>query len=163
MAVKSRKKVFIIAIITLTVLTLLVFSSIPGSPLYELSTPFSFIADPVQGFITSAFEKAERFVISVREADRIQQENQELKDEITGLEKRVKELEENGRRWEELKEAFAIKEIFSGYELIGACVLTRELGDWFDVFRVGAGKREGIAADGSISYAVVDEIGRAHV
>ncbi len=152
----GRRKVFIIAISTLVIMTLLVFSSIPGSPLFRVSGPFSFVADPIQQFVTGMIGKAGDLISSVREGEHIREENRELNNRITELEKRIKELEENGRRWEELKDAFHIKDIFSDYDLVGASVLTRDLGDWFDVFRVSAGTRDGIVTEGKNSYAVVD-------
>ncbi|MDD2392692.1 MAG: rod shape-determining protein MreC [Eubacteriales bacterium] len=153
---KGRRKIFVIAIITLLVCTFILFSSIPGSPLYKTTGPVSLIADPVQKFVTGAFDKIEGFISSIKEGQTIRDENKKLQDKVTELEQRIKELEENGRRWQELKEAFSIKELYSDYDLVGASILTRELGDWFDVFRVSVGTRDGITVEGKESYAVVD-------
>ena len=141
---------------TLFVLSLLIYSSIPGSPLNAVTSPISFITDPLQSILIKTTGSITGFFESVKDSTRIRQENIVLKEANARLEQQVKELEENGRRWEELKSAFKIKEIFSDYELLGASILTREIGDWFDVFRVNIGARDGIVIEEQTSYAVVD-------
>lgn len=154
---KSKKNtLFIIVISTLAVLSLLIYSSIPGSPLSGLTSPISFVTDPIRTLMSKTTGGIGGFFTSLTASEKIRKENLELKEKNALLEQKVKELEENGRRWEDLKSAFKIKEIFSDYELLGATVLTRETGDWFDVFRVNAGTRDQIVINESTSYAVVD-------
>ncbi|MCR5618127.1 MAG: rod shape-determining protein MreC, partial [Clostridiales bacterium] len=59
-------------------------------------------------------------------------------------------------RYEELKDAFHIKDTFSQYDIFGASVLSREADEWFSVIRIGAGKEDGLELAGNNSYAVVD-------
>ncbi len=152
----NKNRVFIIIVSTLFVLSLLIYSSIPGSPLNAISSPISFITDPLQTLISKSTGGISGFFESLTNGMKIREENIALKSQNAKLEQKVKELEENGRRWEELKSAFKIKEIFSDYELLGASVLTRGIGDWFDVFRVNLGTRDKIIIDEQTSYAVVD-------
>lgn len=149
-------KVFIISIITLSVLSLIIYSSVPGSKLGILSSPISFITDPLHTGLTNASQNIRGFISSILESEKIRKENEELKEENLILKTKIKDLEEGGRRWEELKSALNIRDIYSDYEIIGAAVLTRGTGEWFDVFRVNAGIRDGIVIDENISYAVVD-------
>lgn len=155
---KKRKfnKIFLILIITLFVLSLLVYSSIPGSALHVITSPISFITNPVYSSVTGISSSIKGFYDSLVESEKIRKENLDLKDENLQLQQRIKELEENGRRWEELKAALNIRDSYSDYTIIGAGVLTREIGEWFDVFRINAGIRDGINIDGLSSYAVVD-------
>ncbi|MHB1453610.1 MAG: rod shape-determining protein MreC [Saccharofermentanales bacterium] len=153
---KGRKSVFIVAIATLILFSLLIFSSVPGSPIASFTSPISFLTDPIQKIITGFSSNVGGFFSSIKDSERIRKENEVLLAENARLEMQLKELEENGRRWEELKSAFKIRDLFSDYELIGASVLTREIGDWFDIFRISAGTREGITIDEKTSYAVVD-------
>lgn len=153
---KSKNKVFIIVVSTLFVLSVLIYSSIPGSPLNAVTSPISFITDPLQSILIKASDGITGFFESLTNSTKIRNENIVLKEANARLEQQVKELEENGRRWEELKSAFKIKEIFSDYELLGASILTREAGDWFDVFRVNIGIRDNIVIEEKSSYAVVD-------
>ncbi|MHB1484799.1 MAG: rod shape-determining protein MreC [Saccharofermentanales bacterium] len=152
----NRNKVFIVVISTLIVLSFLIYSSIPGSALNSVTSPISFITDPLQSIITKSTGNVTGFFKYLSNSEGMRNENSSLKDENAKLKQRIKELEENGRRWNELKSAFKIKDIFSDYELLGASILTREIGDWFDVFRINIGIREKIVVDEKTSYAVVD-------
>jgi len=149
-------KIFIVLIITLLVMSLLVYSSIPGSALHVMTSPVSFITNPIYSVVTGVSKSIKGFYESFTESEKIRNENLKLKDENLELQQKVKELEENGRRWEELKSALNIRDTYSDYTIIGAGVLTREIGEWFDIFRINAGIRDGIIIDGFSSYAVVD-------
>ena len=153
---KNKKKVLIIVVATLFVLSLLVYSSIPGSPLNTITSPISFITNPIHSFLSGTTDSIAGFFESVSNTAKIRDENIALKESNARLEQQVKELEENGRRWEELKSAFKLKDVFSDYEILGASILTRDAGDWFDVFRINIGTRENIVIDDTTSYAVVD-------
>jgi len=149
-------KIFIVLIITLLVMSLLVYSSIPGSALHVITSPISFITNPIYSVVTGVSSSIKGFYKSFTESEEIRKENEVLGDENLKLQQKIKELEENGRRWEELKSALNIRDTYSDYTIIGAGVLTREIGEWFDIFRINAGIRDGIIIDGLSSYAVVD-------
>ena len=59
-------------------------------------------------------------------------------------------------RYEELKDAFHIKDTFSDYDIFGSSVLSREADEWFSVIRINVGKDDGLELTGNNSYAVVD-------
>jgi rod shape-determining protein MreC len=152
----DRNKIFIVIIVTLFMLSLIVYSSVPGSPLNAISSPISFITDPVYFALSKTTGSIGGFFSSITKSEAIRKKNIVLEGENARLKQKVKELEENGRRWTELKSALKIKDLFSDYEIIGARVLTREIGDWFDVFRVNVGIKGNIIIDNITSYAVVD-------
>lgn len=153
---KNKNTVFIVVVSTLFILSILIYSSIPGSPLNAVTSPISFVTTPIHSILLKTTSGITGFFESITNGKKIRDENLLLKDENARLVQQVKALEENGRRWDELKAAFKIKEIFSDYELLGASILTREAGDWFDVFRVNIGTRESLIIQENTSYAVVD-------
>ncbi len=55
--------------------------------------------------------------LSKRRSD-YQDENKELQDKVTELDQRDKRTRRNGRRWQEMKEAFSIKELYSDYDIV---------------------------------------------
>jgi rod shape-determining protein MreC len=124
----DRNKIFIVIIVTLFMLSLIVYSSVPGSPLNSISSPISFITDPVYFALSKTTGSIGGFFSSITKSEAIRKK----------------------------KSALKIKDLFSDYEIIGARVLTREIGDWFDVFRVNVGIKGNIIIDNITSYAVVD-------
>ena len=59
-------------------------------------------------------------------------------------------------RYEELKDALHIKDMFSNYVIYGASILSRESDEWFSTIRLNAGKADGIVLEEGNSYPVLD-------
>lgn len=151
-----KNRIFMLVFISLILLAVLILSFLPGSALNHLTTPFSAVFSPVQQTFRSGIDRVTAFYESVREAEAIRDENQTLRAENARLQNEVAQLEEAGRQYEALKDAFAIKDQFEAYDLIGSRVLTREIGTWFDVFRIDVGSRDGLQVSETVTYAVVD-------
>jgi len=148
-------KLIILAMASLLIIALIIFSAIPGSPLANITTPISYVVDPIQKGFQAIGTKISDFHSAIAEGMEIRQENEELKAEIAELEYEVAQGEEARLRWEELREAFSIQDSFENYHIYGASILTREADEWFSVMRVNVGTDNGIDAEAN-SYAVVD-------
>ncbi|MEA4888207.1 MAG: rod shape-determining protein MreC [Clostridiaceae bacterium] len=153
---KVRNRIFIIVFTTLLLLAVLLLSSLPGSPLNFLTSPISAVLEPVQKGLIGITDQITGFYESLTEGARIRQENQSLEDENAGLRNQIAQLEEAGRQYEELKDAFKLKDQFDSYTILGARVMTREIGTWFDVFRIDLGTKDGLTVTETVSFAVVD-------
>ncbi|MDD3959403.1 MAG: rod shape-determining protein MreC [Oscillospiraceae bacterium] len=149
-------KIFIVILITLLVVVIIIMSTIPGNPIRTITAPVSFVIDPIQKGVKSVGEGITGFFSAVTEGMDIRKENEELKAEIAQLEYQVAQGEEAIRRWEELKDAFHIKDTFENYRIIGAPVLTREADEWFSVIRIDLGQNDGFLLLQDQSCAVVD-------
>ncbi len=149
-------RIVLLVFVLLALVALAILSSIPGSPLNRLTSPFSFVLDPVQKGITSAWEGISGFWRSVTEAGEIQEENESLRNENAELRRQVNALTENGRRYEELKSAFRIKDDFADFEVLAARILTEEIGIWFDVLKIDLGIRDGIGVTEQRTFPVLD-------
>lgn len=150
-------KIFIIILVALLLVAIIIFDSIQGNFVHNLSSPISLVLSPVQKAITGGGNSVSDFFSAITEGIEIRQENKELKDQIAKLQYQVQQQDEAAIRWEELKEAFHIKDTFENYEIYGASILSREADEWFSVIRVGIGNRDGIKiTEELISYAVVD-------
>lgn len=152
----GRNRIFILIFTTLLLVTIILLSSLPGSPLGFLTSPVSVFLEPVQKTLTGAADGITGFYESVRDGMRIRRENKALLAENAALQSRIDQLEEAGRQYEALREAFQIKERYADYTIIGARVLTRDIDLWFDVFRIDVGSGDGISVTETRSYAVVD-------
>ncbi|MBN1891522.1 MAG: rod shape-determining protein MreC [Clostridiales bacterium] len=149
-------KLFIVLLVTLLIIAVIIMSSIPGSRVHDISSPISFVVDPIQKGIKGVGEGFSDFIAAVTSGMEIRRENDRLRAEIAELEYQLSQGEEAIRRWEELKDAFRIKDTFENYQIIGASVLTREADEWFSVIRIGLGENDGLIITENESYAVVD-------
>lgn len=149
-------KWFIIVLIALLLLSVIILGAIPNSPISKMLTPVKAVANPIQSFVKSVGTTIDDYWAAITDGVAIRKENMELREEIARLEYEATKDDEANIRYEELKEAFHIKDTFSDYDIFGASVLSREADEWFSVIRVGAGTDDGLILEGSYSYAVVD-------
>jgi len=150
-------KVFILILVTLLIVAVIIFDKIPGSPVENITTPVSVVLDPVQKLVQGTGNKISDFFTAVSDGISIRQENADLKKHNAELEYEVQQGKEAAIRWQELKDAFFIKDSFENYDIHGSSILTREADEWFSVIRIDAGSSNGIAiSDINPSYAVVD-------
>jgi len=155
---KKRKtnRIVLVVLILLALFSLMILSSIPGSPLHRISSPVSFLLDPIYKAVSGVWSDLADFRRSVSEAGEIQDENDRLRDENAALRRQVNALTENGRRYEELKSAFHIKEDFEDFDVIAGRILTEDLGVMFDVLKIDVGIRDGVKVTETLSYPVLD-------
>lgn len=150
-------KIFILILVTLLIVAVIIFDLIPGSPVENITTPVSVVLDPVQKLVQGTGNKISDFFTAVSDGISIRQENADLKKQIAELEYEVQQGKEAAIRWQELKDAFYIKDSFENYDIHGSTILTREADEWFSVIRIDAGKNNGIQISVSNrAYAVVD-------
>ena len=133
-----------------------VLSFIPNSPVAFLKKPVSAVVSPVQAFVMNSGNVISDFWAALADGMAIREENENLKDQIADLKCQLTQNEEAAIRYEELKDAFHIRDTFSNYDIYGAQVLSREADEWFSVIRVSAGSADGIADEEGVAYPVVD-------
>ncbi len=152
----ERSKLYLIVVTTIGLIALILLSSFPGSPLNQLTSPFSVVLEPVQKGVLSAVNWIQTGTSSIFEGVRIRKENQALLLENATLRNQVAQLEEAGRQYEELKSALQLKDAYDHYKIIGGRLMTRDIGSWFDVLRIDIGSQDGLIITETQSYAVVD-------
>lgn len=150
-------KVFILILCTLLIIAVLIFGLIPGNPVTSITTPVSAILNPAQKLVQGTGNRISDFFSAVSEGIEIRQENEDLKKQVAELQYEVQQGEEATLRWQELKDAFHIKDSFENYDIYGSSILTREADEWFSVIQIDVGSNNGISISAANeSYAVVD-------
>ena len=154
---KLLKSKWFIALIVLLVLAAgAVLSLLPGSPVKKILQPVQLISSPAQSLVKKAGDTISDFWSAITDGIAIREENQALKEQIADLRYQLTQNEEAALRYEELKDALHIKDMFSNYEIYGASILSRESDEWFSTIRLNAGANDGIALEEGNSYPVLD-------
>ena len=149
-------KLFVTVVSLLIILAVIILGAIPGSPLNSFLKPVGAVIDPVQRGVKAAGNSISDFWAALTDGMAIRSKNETLRTEIAELQYQINQREEAAIRYEELQEAFHIRETFSNYDIFHAAVLSREADEWFSVLRVGAGTSDGIVVEQGQSLAVVD-------
>ena len=151
-----KSKWFIALIVLLVLAAGAVLSLLPGSPVKKILQPVQLISSPAQSLVKKAGDTISDFWSAITDGIAIREENQALKEQIADLRYQLTQNEEAALRYEELKDALHIKDMFSNYEIYGASILSRESDEWFSTIRLNAGANDGIALEEGNSYPVLD-------
>ena len=155
---------YLLLIFTIICAILLGCSAALGIQKNPLSNVTSAVIIPMQKGINSVgnwfVEKARAFE-NIRE---LQKKNEELEDKINELTMQNRALLQDRYELERLRELYALSERYSDYPTVGARVIGKGAGNWFNVFLIDKGSEAGIQvdmnviADGGL-VGIVTEVG----
>ena len=121
-----------------------------------ISAPFA----PLTSLLDSITASVNKNVKTFGDVGLIFDENNELKDLVAALERENRELAAYKEKLLMYQEALNLKGRFSDYSLIGGNVITRDVGNWFDVFKIDIGSRSGVTNDLPVVTSNMALIGR---
>ncbi len=142
-----RSKWFIISIITIIILVAIGVSADRNSKLNWLNNIISVPLTPVQGFLTSVGQRVEDGFAFFKDIEAVRKENESLRSYVSELEKENRELKSFKDKNEELRQALSLKAQFGDYQFLGANIIAIDPGNWFNIFKIDIGSREGIQID----------------
>ncbi|MDO8686524.1 MAG: rod shape-determining protein MreC [Clostridiales bacterium] len=157
-----KSKVFWLLIVTITLFVIMGLTAGKYKNAGIIGSILSVPATPVQKFFTMTGNAVEGFFANLRDAKDIREENQSLRLKVEELEKENRELSIFREKIEELRNALSLKEQFSDYRIAGANVIAKDPGNWFDIFRVDLGARDGVVVDAPVVTAGHGLIGRVY-
>lgn len=155
-----KNKYFNLVLATIILLIVIGVSMHNSGSLTGIRDIISVPLAPIQKFMTSAGQKVEDFFTSFKHIKTLKDENEVLKIRVNELEKENRELKGYKDKIEELKHALNLKDKFEDYEVIGANVISKEPGNWFDVFRIDIGAKDGIEVDYPVVSSTNGLVGR---
>ncbi|HHY23719.1 MAG TPA: rod shape-determining protein MreC [Clostridiaceae bacterium] len=155
-----RNRLFLLLIVTI-ILLVIMGVSFSNTDIFKLArnmvnVPLSLL----QGFFSTMGQKVEYFFSTFKEIKTLKEENEKLKIRVNELEKENRELIGFREKNEELREALKLKSQFEDYEIIGANVIAKDPGNWFDVFTIDIGKKDGIDVDYPVITSTKGLVGR---
>lgn len=139
-----KKKSFLLLLVTLAILLVIGLSSNENSRINWLGNSVSVVLSPFQKIFLSSGEKVSASMSFFKDIKTVKQENEELKSKIDELEKENSELSGYREKIKELKIALNLKDQFNDYELIGANIIGKDAGNWFNIFNIDRGSRDAI-------------------
>lgn len=92
-------------------------------------------------------------------------ENQELKAQVDALTSELNTIKLEQYELDNLRELLALDQKYPSYEKVAANVISKDTGNWFSVFTIDKGSKDGIETDmnviaGSGLVGVVTDVGR---
>ncbi|HPU41478.1 MAG TPA: rod shape-determining protein MreC [Acetivibrio clariflavus] len=150
-----KNKIFILISITIILLIVMGLSSVQNGKINYVGDIFSTILSPFQRFINYSDKKINDFFAHFEDIDKLRKENEVLKQKVHELVYENEKLIDLKIKNEELRRALDIKDQYSTMDMVGANTIAKDMGNWFDIFTIDRGTKDGIEID----YPVVTSNG----
>ncbi len=145
-----KNKVFIVSGVTVMMLIIAGITFRQNSVVNRITNVVTVPFAPVQKVISLAGVKVQDGINFFRDIGAVRLENEELKAKIDELEKENLALKEFRKENSELREALNIKDQFADYEPLGANIIAKDTGNWFNIFTIDRGAKDGIKKDSPV-------------
>lgn len=142
-----KNKIFLFVLITIVILIVIGATANSRSKLNWMGNILNVPLSPIQRLFSAAGGKLDEAVSFFKDIQSVKNENEELRLKVSELEKENRELAVFREKNEELREALSLKDRFAEYKIIGSNVIARDAGNWFNVFTVDVGRKDGIDVD----------------
>ena len=155
-----RSRAFILLIFTFFCLVLIVLTSNDIGDMEWVGDTVSAPFAPLTSLIDTISASVNKNVRTFGDVGLIFDENDGLKARVAALERENRELSTYKEKLLMYQDALNLKGRFSDYSLIGGNVITRDVGNWFDVFKIDIGSRAGVINDLPVVTSNMALIGR---
>jgi len=156
---------FILVVVTVLLLILIGLSSQIES-INQLGNLLSIPLNPLQKAFTFLGDKLDDFVTFFKDTRSMKLENEILRERVKILEEENRELRKYRDEINELREALNLKGRFDDYEMVGANVIAKDPGNWFNYFLVDVGTSSGIETDCAVltgGRGLVGRVAQSHL
>lgn len=147
---ESKRSKYILIGLSVFCILLIVITSFADGFLSPLRTGMGFFLNPIQSGINKAGTSLYNGISNYSSLKSAMEEKQALQAQIDSL------IEENSRLQAEqfelnrLRELYQLDQDYLQYEKIGARVIAKDSGDWFQVFRINKGSADGVRVDANV-------------
>ena len=155
-----KSRAFILLVFTFFCLVLIVLTSNEIGDFEWVGDAVSAPFAPLSSLADSIVSGINKNVRAFGDVEKIFNDNDELRARIEELERENRELSAYKDKLKTYQDALNLKGRFSDYKLIGGNVITRDVGNWFDVFKIDIGARSGITKDLPVVTSNMALIGR---
>ncbi len=144
---ESKRSKYILIALTIFCVLLIGLTSIHDEWLMPLRTGVGYFLIPVQSGVNAAGSVIYDEIIDYAKLQDALKENKEMKEIITQLTEENTRLQSDEYELKRLRQLYDLDQDYGQYEKIGARVIAKDSSNWFQVFRINKGSRDGIAVD----------------
>ena len=155
---------YIYLFMSIVCLVLLFLSVIFGEQVSVLKKVTSAVVTPMQTGVNELGSKLYSDVVERKEKKELIKENKELKKQLEEAQATIKTLEQNEYELKRIQELLSLKEEYPDYEMVGARVIATDSTNWFHIFIINKGSKDGITVGcnvlaGNGLAGIVTEVG----
>ncbi|MBE7030216.1 MAG: rod shape-determining protein MreC [Ruminococcaceae bacterium] len=142
---RNKAKIILISV-TLVLIILMAFSSLPGGKANPVSNVLGVVISPVQKAVSWVLDGTGGFFDYLVNMKQFESDNADLRAHITALENEVRETEQLEKENTRLRALLELRDRSPQYDLEAAQVVARDPGNWFITFTIDKGTSSGVGA-----------------
>lgn len=146
---KKRSKYLLIGLTVICIL-LIGITSIKDGVLEPLRTGVGYVLVPLQTGVNAVGRGIYNGIRDYTQLKDALEENESLKEEVAHLTEENNRLQANQFELARLRDLYELDQEYMNYEKIGARIIAKDSGDWFQVFRINKGSADGVEVDDNV-------------
>ena len=146
---KKRSKYLLIGLTVICIL-LIGITSIKDGVLEPLRTGVGYVLVPLQTGVNAVGRGIYNGIRDYTQLKDALEENESLKEEVARLTEENNRLQANRFELARLRDLYELDQEYMNYEKIGARIIAKDSGDWFQVFRINKGSADGVEVDDNV-------------
>lgn len=144
---ENLKSKYLLAALSVLCAVLILVSFLDGSVFAPVKQVSGFLITPVQKGINGFGSWLSGLTDNFEDAETLRRENAELSARVDTLTEENSQLIQDREELLRLRELFDLNEQYDEYEKVGARVIARESGNWFNLFTIDKGTNDGVQTD----------------
>lgn len=147
---ETKRGKYILIGLSLFCALLIGITSVRDGFLTPLRTGVGYFLIPIQSEVNRAGTAIYNEINNYGRLREAMSENEALRAQVDNLIEENTRLQSEQFELQRLRELFELDQEYLQYEKIGARVIAKDSGDWFQVFRIDKGSRDGIRVDANV-------------
>lgn len=143
----NLKNKYLLAGLSIFCVLLIVVSFLDGNIFSPVKQASGFLITPVQKGINGFGVWMSGLTDNFEDAQTLRRENEELKARVDSLTEENSQLIQDKEELQRLRKLYELDEQYSEYEKVGARIIAKESGNWFQLFTIDKGSDDGIMPD----------------
>lgn len=144
---ESKRSKYILIGLSVFCVLLIGISSVNDGFLAPLRSAVGYILTPIQSGVNRTGAAVHEKIRNYSNLQDALAENEELKARLDSLTEENNRLQQEQFELDRLRSLYSLDQEYMQYEKVGARVIAKDSGDWFQIFRIDKGSRDGIAKD----------------
>lgn len=146
-SIKSKHLIIIMTIICVGLIALAASSKFSFEPLQRGT---GYVISPFQNGINTVGTWLRSQTTGFRNAKKLEQQNTELEEKVGALKEENNALLQDQDELERLRKLYKLDKSFSEYEKVAAQVISKDPGNWYNIFMINRGSNDGIQVDNNV-------------
>lgn len=144
---ESKRSKYILIALTVFCVLLIGLTSIHDEWMTPLRTGVGYFLIPVQSGVNAVGSSIYDEIMDYSKLQNAMKENKEMKELITQLTEENTRLQAEEFELKRLRQLYDLDQEYGQYHKVGARVIANDSSNWFQVFRIDKGSKDGIAVD----------------